>query len=328
MNVSGRLWERMEVLKLGERIIPLLSAVFPKSLSFYIDRYTWVLNLLLLVLIGWAAARVTSNAMRAHFARPAQVEAWKHPLMNETAQAATHSISMETIEKRNLFKAKLEEVSKNEAAEVAIVPLDIVIQGIIIGPGWAFATVRDNKGGKSKVLKVGEEFQPGVRLAGMDKMKVVFQRANGAFEEFPLNFVLKGSPKKPVPPGSASSEPPAGPDYGKDVRAISETEYVIDKNGFQAALQNINELITQARLTPAFTPDRQVEGFRVFSVKQGSLFQKLGLRNGDVIQRVNGTMLDDARKGLELFQTLKDQSHFTIDLKRGNEKKTFNYDVR
>ncbi len=54
----------------------------------------------------------------------------------------------------------------------------------------------------------------------------------------------------------------------------------------------------------------------------------LGLRNGDVIEMVNGIKLDDPTKGLEMFQSLKNQSHFTINLKRYNNKMTLTYDVR
>jgi general secretion pathway protein C len=86
--------------------------------------------------------------------------------------------------------------------------------------------------------------------------------------------------------------------------------------------------MTQARMVPNFTPDRQVDGFRIFQIRPGSIFQKLGLRNGDVIQRVNGIKLDDPTKGLELFTALKNLSNFTIDLKRNNVNMTMTYTVK
>ena len=127
---------------------------------------------------------------------------------------------------------------------------------------------------------------------------------------------------------SRQSRAEKGPDYGKGVKKISETEYEIEREGFQAALENMNELITQMLLRPNFTPDRQVDGFRVYRLRPRSLFIKLGLRNGDILQRVNGVELDDASKGMELLQTLKDLSSFTIDLKRGTKKMTYNYEVK
>ncbi len=81
-------------------------------------------------------------------------------------------------------------------------------------------------------------------------------------------------------------------------------------------------------MVPNFTPDRQVNGFRIFQIHPGSIYQKLGLRNGDVIQFVNGIKMDDPTKCLELFSALKDRSNFTIDLKRRNQKMTFTYNVR
>ena len=124
----------------------------------------------------------------------------------------------------------------------------------------------------------------------------------------------------------------AGRLFGIPVRGTHAHSWVMcfdaEREAFQAAFENINKLITKMSLNLIFTPDGQVDGFRVYRLRPGSLFMKLGLRNGDVLQRLNGAELDDASKGMQYLQTLKDLSSFTIDFKRGGKKMTYNYEVK
>jgi len=305
--------------------------------SYYIDKYVWALNLLLLVILGWAAARVTSTSVQAHFMQPPQVKPWKPATSGAAGQEAAHPASIENIEARNLFKAKIKDEEtaplSNGSEDVDLSPLELELKGIIHGPaGWKRATIFDKSSKETKYPIVGDEVVPGVKVAAIHPKKVVLERANGDREELLLDYNRKKSkkeePRRKRKGRRGRSRADKGPDYGKDVKKISETEYVIERESFQAALENMNELITQMLLRPNFTPDRQVDGFRVYRLRPRSLFIKLGLRNGDVLQRVNGVELDDASKGMGLLQTLKDLSNFTIDLKRGTRKMTFNYEVK
>lgn len=308
------------------------------KVASYIDKYIWVLNVILLVFLAWAAAKTTSTAVRAHHSQPDKVRAWIPPRPEETSGDEGFPTSVELIEERNIFNAKVEEESAGEKGEaqqtVRQGPLNLELLGVAIGPGWAFATINDKKTREKYVVSIGEEVEPEVRVASIEPDRVVFERADGALEEIFLVFSQKRtvtrSTQRPQQKRYLDGFPTdeGGGDYGKMVKAVSDTEYVIDREGFQAAMSNINEIVTQARMVPNFTPDRQVNGFRIFRVKPRSVFRELGLRNGDVIQEVNGIKLDDPTKGLELFQTLRDQSNFTINLKRGNQKMTFTYTVK
>jgi general secretion pathway protein C len=71
-----------------------------------------------------------------------------------------------------------------------------------------------------------------------------------------------------------------------------------------------------------------VNGFKVFAIKSGSIFQELGLKNGDVIQRINGTEIDSVEKAIPMLQLLKTESAISIDLSRGGAKKTLSIEIR
>jgi general secretion pathway protein C len=89
----------------------------------------------------------------------------------------------------------------------------------------------------------------------------------------------------------------------------------------------MSKLMTQIRVVPNFT-DGQPDGFKIFAIRPGSLFAKIGLQNGDVLKRVNGVEIQGPEQAFEAYQRLKDETSIQIDLVRRNENKTLNYEVR
>lgn len=306
----------------------------------FTDRYLWVFNLILLALLGWAAARVTSTGVRVGYAQMPKIMDLKIPQVDAGLRGAYYPESIEKIEGRNLLRAKVreEEASTSEKGEpekLTVQPLNVKLEGIITGPKYALATFNDNVKNKKLILKVGESIQPGAVIVSIKPRLVKVKREDGTIEEYSLEyFETNAEPKKVIPPpvqpaspdGQGEAPPPV--DYTKIVKKISETEYLIDKAGFNSALQNMSQLLTEAKMVPNYGPDRKTDGFRVVRVKPQSIFFELGLRNRDVIESINGVPLDDPNKGFEFFLSLKDQSKFTIDLNRNTQKITYSYEVK
>ncbi|MGH2617760.1 MAG: PDZ domain-containing protein, partial [Thermomicrobiales bacterium] len=71
-----------------------------------------------------------------------------------------------------------------------------------------------------------------------------------------------------------------------------------------------------------------MQGFRVFSIKPQSLIDRLGLKNGDIIQRVNGVELSDPSTALTLLQDLQGNSQMRIDVLRNQQPVTLSYEIR
>lgn len=302
------------------------------KLALYVEKYDWVINAVLVVLLAYTTAITVNNFVRSAYGVPRAVNNWR-PAIKETSPKENFKKDLAVIEDRNLFQAKVREEIPAEEEGPAQVNLNLCVQGLIVGPMWKFATIRDLTSNQSKVLAEGEEVAPGWILTTIEPEKIVISTRGGQEQEAEIDFLRQCSPGgTPIPstPQPPYTENPtvAPPTGGAGIQAVSETEYLIDRKEFEAQLSNLNELMTQARMVPNFTPDRQVDGFRIFQIRPGSIFQKLGLRNGDVIQRVNGIKLDDPTKGLELFTALKNLSNFTIDLKRNNVNMTMTYTVK
>ena len=62
-------------------------------------------------------------------------------------------------------------------------------------------------------------------------------------------------------------------------------------------------------------------GFKIFSIRPGSVYHQLGLRNGDVIQAINGMPLTSPEAALQVHATLRSAHRVTVSLSRRGQKR-------
>ena len=111
-------------------------------------------------------------------------------------------------------------------------------------------------------------------------------------------------------------------------RGVQVDETVtIDGRELEEALDNLPLLLTQARAVPFFQ-DGQPVGLRLFAIRDGSLYQKAGLRNGDILKSVNGNSLADISKAAKLFEMLRDERSIVLEMERSRQARTVQYSIR
>ena len=98
----------------------------------------------------------------------------------------------------------------------------------------------------------------------------------------------------------------------------------MDQQAVAASTENLSQILSQARALPYMEQGKTV-GFRISEIAPGSLYERIGLQNGDVIQRINSQDVDDPGK---FFQGLKEEKSISIDLMRGGQRQTLNYEIR
>jgi len=135
-----------------------------------------------------------------------------------------------------------------------------------------------------------------------------------------------------TPTAAASATAPAPPVAGASAgntlaSSTGAGSYVIDQRTLNASLDNIGQAMTDARLLPSIK-DGKVEGFRASEVKPQGIFGTIGIKNGDVLLRMNDFPIDSPEKAIQSFASLKGQSRIRLDLIRDGQPTTFNYDIR
>ena len=89
----------------------------------------------------------------------------------------------------------------------------------------------------------------------------------------------------------------------------------------------MSALLTQASAI-AELRDGRPAGFRLFQIRADSLFTKLGLQDGDVVQRVNGRAIADPAALLAFLARLKTEPRVALDIVRGDAPRTLVYELR
>lgn len=136
--------------------------------------------------------------------------------------------------------------------------------------------------------------------------------------------MLHSVPYGPVPPKVLTQDATAEGPY---VRQVGEHAYevITEKRNTEQASPCSTALET--RIALAFEQGKP-QGFKLFAIKPGSIYQRLGFLDGDIIQRVNGHFIDSAETALEVYAALKDVHRIEVDLLRGNVPVRKVYDLK
>jgi len=211
--------------------------------------------------------------------------------------------------------------------------LNLRLWGVALHHGLqpSYAIIEDLTKRKQDLYRIGDSVAGAATLVAIEWDRVTLER-DGQKEFLDLN--IEGAPGSP---GGAAGSPGAAPRPApaayhsaapsRGIQEIGEDQYVIDRSEVDAALQNMNQLFTQIRAVPHFEAG-QATGFRVFAIRQGSIFDKIGLRNGDIIQRINDGELNDPARALALFQELRNEREIRVELIRNRQPKVLTYQLR
>lgn len=70
------------------------------------------------------------------------------------------------------------------------------------------------------------------------------------------------------------------------------------------------------------------EGFKILEVKKGGIYEKLGLKNNDILLKINGEALKDIKQIRTVFDSLKKGEFIKIELFRKGKIENISYDIR
>jgi len=183
------------------------------------------------------------------------------------------------------------------------------------------ATVQPPGSGGADVYTVADEkqFAPGVKITKILPDRIEF--INGGRLEY---IEIERLAATGVSTGSPLSKLDAGGKPG--VSKQTEGKFVVDQAELDNALSNLDKIFTEVRAVPNFVAGKPA-GIKLLSMTPTSLFAKLGLQRGDVIEQINGVELD-MKRGFEIFTQLKGEKAIKINLIRGGQKQTLDYEIR
>lgn len=293
-------------------------------------------------MIGNTAALIIENEL---FDVPYQESRFVSPETTKVDKAMT-SDDFKPIIEMNVFDAEV----STEVISVAEVPVqsapgeilnqilsDLQLIGVFYIKGkYIYCTLKSNKNRREEVFTINEDvFETGAIVSR------IFTRAGNQQVHLKLGSEMgilkydiedKAAPQKKAAISNTQSRPsvtqkPAGPPLKSSYTEDGKNFY-IDSSEVDGHLKNFGNLLNQARMVPYFK-DGKHQGFKVKAIDKGSLYEKLGLRNNDILKSVNGESLADSggEKLMGMFQLLKNEREFTIAIERGGVQEVLSYHV-
>jgi type II secretion system protein C len=316
-----------------------------------IKKYIWIINLVLIAGIAYNLAQIISEKIERKV-EPSPSEAIaslnvspekKH--RTKESRISTRS-SYDIILKRNIFGLQntLGLLAGNREEGLPQTTLNLELLATVITGKKSIAVIKNVDTGQARGYVEDEVIDivksENVRLSKIGSCIVVVERSEGPekikckrnIDEEPASPTI--TPQIKTSTGFSRRERVIRTSRGttegegiqeniqEGIQEIGEGEYVVDQKMLDELLSDPNELFTQARVIP------QDDGLRFFGIRPNSVFFKIGLRNGDVIHKINDVELNNVENAFRLFEELKGQSQFSIDLTRRGQRLTYEYTVK
>jgi general secretion pathway protein C len=186
-------------------------------------------------------------------------------------------------------------------------PLMLSLIGTFVTQGQEpYAIIEDKKKNDQDMFVIGDSIfeQATLKKIYLDRVEV---ERNGKLEILRLDEI--------------------GGNAGAGIVSSGSDDFVIEEAELDKGLENLPLLLTQARAVPYFKDGRSI-GLRLFAIKTGSLYEKVGLKNGDILKTINGNNLGDISQALKLFEQLKQERSINLTLERDKQEREFKYTIR
>lgn len=185
-----------------------------------------------------------------------------------------------------------------------------------------FAIIEDEQNRQQSLYRLGDEIPDAGTIVAVEKKRVLI---NHDGQLMSLEIDENGVPSAMAAISRRPSFDSASSDGG--IRREAANQYSVDRATVDRNLNNMGSLLTQMRALPN-VENGKTDGFRLSEIQQGSLFQQMGLQDGDVVKNISGQEINDPMRALELLSVLQNQQSVVIQVIRNGQPVQLNYQIR
>ncbi|MFH1438369.1 MAG: type II secretion system protein GspC [Pseudomonadota bacterium] len=209
-------------------------------------------------------------------------------------------------------------------------------------PDWSFAAVEMNK--NTEILSIGDGFQG--HVVNDISWKYLFLSPLGSTKSCYLDIwkeELEGVGSAPPSPiagriseKAAQNEPGEDPKkdrmnlqkmMNKSIDSVSDTEKNIDRQLIDYFMENKQMLMQSGRILPNIVND-EISGFKVYGIRKTSLWGKIGIQNGDIINSVNGISFTGPEAAWQAWSKLSGSEHLTVNISRRGQDMNLDLNIQ
>ena len=296
-----------------------------------LTKHFWVINLLFIAGAAWLAAHVSGIVIRDRLTTYPIPTSAKSTLLKAAEKSEPYD-RYAPITERNIFnpsekglkllplaEKKAGGTEAAEASEGGKTPLlgSYKLVGTIIGPeANSWAILQQGADRKQRIFRIQGDIDGG-KIVQISRNRILIRRQG---KEEVISFY-----EEEVRPRPGGSPPP--PAAGEVVKKLSANRFLVNREDVSSSVGNINQFMTQARIKPHFVTGRP-SGFSVSEIQPGSLMEKLGLQNNDVVRKVNGQAIDKPEDVFQAYSQLQRDANIELEIERGGKREILRYEIR
>lgn len=223
--------------------------------------------------------------------------------------------------------------------------LNVKLVGVMVSnkPQWSTALIQDAAAKQAYVARPEDLIMGEATLIEVKRDRIIILR-NNRREFIRLQNTITGNPsaRTSVTP-RVSSAPSAAPSAksdlsekekaaaksagGPNVQRVGDDKFRVNRSALDAKLQDRASLAKDATIIPNYKNGKKA-GLKLMNIQSSSVYNQIGLQNGDVIRAVNGEEIKSQAHAMELFEKFRKADVVRIDLERNGKRETFNYDIK
>jgi len=237
-----------------------------------------------------------------------------NPLKSHSIQEYRRSIAEDLFgavqqnDKKNTTEKPLDEIPLSEK------DLHLRLVGTIVRdePEQNIAVIEDTRSGDQNMYQAGDQVgQVGIESVLRDNVVIT---SSGEKRVLTMQFKrlrhMRGRKKSKIAASDNIEQSSASRSISKD--------FVLQ------SLQDMSGLMQSALIKP-YQQNGKTMGFQLDNIRSGSFYDRIGLKDNDVILRIDNTDLKSPQQFMEFSRKLRNKDRITMTLRRGGEKRRIQY---
>jgi general secretion pathway protein C len=300
----------------------------------------WIIaaNALLIVLIAYLAAITVNDIIGWSLGGGTSDDAASVPARALPRSGKHPRAYYDQIVRRDVFSLRPTAAS----APIATEDLRVKLLGTsLMTVDKPFAIIED-QGGRQDVYRVGEEIPGAGRLVAVEINRAIIDRGGRRVAiEIPdsVKAALEATPAT-ARPGPFRPSLPARPMLSREellqrdreieeqqIKNLGPHHYSVSREFVSESFLSLGELAEGIRARPNVVGGK-TNGFALSEIQSGSVFERIGLQDGDILMRVDGRPLNDPAKALAMIPLLRERTSVQVEVIRGGKPVSLKFDMR
>jgi len=199
--------------------------------------------------------------------------------------------------------------------------IDVTLLGTVVAKPSVYSSALIIEDGKDHAFGYGI----GDDLLGREVVAIEDKRVTLKFGE-KLEYLTIDEEEERRPKRTASRSGSSDDDDG--IEDLGDGKYALPRELFDKYVTDLQAVQKMGRALLHRGPDGNYDGYRLSAIRRGSLPDKLGIKNGDVIHSVNGQNLDSMQNAMNAYQTMRSENNFCLEVTRRGSPQTLCYDLQ